>query len=217
MSDVKREPVPVSIDYGDQMRLFGELELMLTTVANDFLTIEKEEGRMSIESIQKVTKLWHNQNRPQVLEFRFDLAHQLLLVQANKSNFRFHGGGGGDPASAPTAQHDGMRVNVLLNGWRSVVRELGIRTFCTPDPDVRKLLHDSWRILEMLGAPKECFLLLQRLQTSTLAKMAQASKQREERKKMVFGVTKPYVPAQAAGGSFHDGDDGDTGNGIFMG
>ena len=193
------------------MRLFGELELMLTTVANDFLTIEKEGGRMSVESIQKITKLWHNQNRPQVLDFHFDLAHQLLLVQSNKSTFHFHG----DAAGAST-QH-GMRVNVMINGWRSVVRELGIRTFCTPDPDVRKLLHDSWRILEVLGAPKECFLLLQRLQTGTLAKMAQASQQREERKNMVFGVTKPYVPARATDDSVFDGEGGDASNGVYVG
>ena len=180
----KAAELPVSIDYGDQMRLYGEIELMLSTAANGFLMEQKEEGRLSVSSVKKVTKSWFEDGRPQVLEFRFDLATQLKLVQLNVETFHFFGPDG----------HDGMRQAVLFNCWRSVARELSIRTFCAPDSAVKKMMSECYRILEMLGTKTEYFLLLQHLQVKTLEKMNAAEKARIERKNM-HGVTRQvHIP-----------------------
>ena len=170
------------------MRLFGELELMLTTVANAFLLSEKKAGRMSVGSIAKVTKHWHDHNRPQVIEFRFDFVTQLMLVQLNKDTFRFQG----------AHSEKSLHVCAMLNGWRSVARELGIRTFCTPDSDIRKMLHDSFRILEMLGAPPPFLHLWQRLQSRAFKAMIDMAAQRQRKKDIAYGVTKEYVPNETA-------------------
>ena len=156
---------------------------------------------MPVDTIQKVTRVWRNQNRPQVLEFRFDLATQFALVQANKGNFRFRG----DNAN------NGLSINAMLNSWRSVIRELNIRTFCTPDSDIRKLLHDSYRVLELLGGSLARFLLLQKLQLRAFKAMNKAAEELAEREALVFGVTK-QIPVDEGS----DGDDEST-HGIYCG
>ena len=191
---------PISVGFGDQMRLFGEIELMLTTVVNDFLIKEKEDGRMSIKSVEDVSRVWRQHNRPQVLEFRYDLGTQLQLVQANKQVFQFRGDGA----------RDGLGVSAMLNGWRSVVRELGIRTFCTPDSDVRKFINDGYRMLELLGAKIDHFMLLQQWHKRVLERMKQAEKAERERARAVFGVTRQVV------GDEYEGDE-DSNHGIWCG
>lgn len=161
------------------MRLYGEIELMLSTAANEFLMEQKEEDRLSVGSVKKVTKSWFEDGHPQVLEFRFDLATQLKLVQLNVETFHFYGPDG----------HEGMRQAVLFNCWRSVAKELSVHTFCAPDSAIKKMMAECYRILEMLGAKTEVFMLLQQLQVRTLEKMKLAEKARIDRKNM-HGVTR---------------------------
>ena len=64
-----------------------------------------------------------------------------------------------------------------------MAKEMGVRTFCAPDSQVRKHLHDAHKILEMLGAPLVTFLALQELQLKTLARITEGVKQLEERRR----------------------------------
>ena len=189
--------------YADQMRLYGELELLLQTVANTYLLEQKEAGLMGPSSVGKITKSWFNKNRPQVLEFRFDLATQLELVKLNSSSFTFHG----------TFANDALHQAAFFNSWKGVVRELGIRSFCNPDAAIKKMLHDSYKVLEMLGAKTPCFLLLQHMQVKVLRKIEEevVLKPRKERKAKQ-GVTKRVVIDESLGGKEMEDN-----SGIFCG
>ncbi|MCJ1324102.1 hypothetical protein MMC10_000764 [Thelotrema lepadinum] len=191
----------VSVPPSEQMRLYGELELLLQTVANNYLHTQKELGHLSPSSVAKVSKAWHNKNRPQVLEFRFDLGTQLDLVRLNSTTLTFYG-----PRSA-----DPLHKAALFNSWKGVARELGVRTFCNPDAAVKKMVHDSYKMLEMLGAKTPVFLMLQGLQQRVLRRIEEevVLKPRRERKVRV-GVTR-QVDIPTAGGI--GGSGGSGGNG----
>ena len=64
-----------------------------------------------------------------------------------------------------------------------MAKEMSVRTFCAPDSQVRKHMHDAHKILEMLGAPLVTFLAFQELQLKTLAKFNEAAKQMEEKRR----------------------------------
>ena len=156
---------------------------MLKTVVNDFLIRQMEAGRMSVSSIQKVTKDWANRGRPQILEFHFDLETQLELIKLNSGTFRFHGEDG----------PNGMKQAVMFNCFRGVVRELSIRSYCAPDSVVKKILVDSYRIIEMMGASYEIFMLLQHIQAKILGKIEAARLRRAKDQSVVYGVPRPFV------------------------
>ena len=203
-SNTRESNFPISVGFSEQMRILGELELMLTTTANTFLMREKDAGRLAIGTLRKINEYWRNQNRPQVIEFRYDLHTQYLVVEANKHAFRFAG---------PPASEQGFAVNVMLNSWRSVARTLGLRTFCLPDSDMRKLFIDSYRILELLGAQFEFSMLLNRLQKRAMDRMAEAGRERAAGKNVEFGVTR-----QVMNGMDLDEGEGDGSNhGIYCG
>lgn len=55
-----------------------------------------------------------------------------------------------------------------------MAKEMSIRTFCYPDSVIRKHMHDTHKILEMLGGPLVTFLAFQELQMGALAAMKKA-------------------------------------------
>ena len=114
---------------------------MICATANQYLNTQAEEGRMSVESLQKVTVFWASKNRPQVIEFMFDQATQRDLVLYNLRTFRFYG---------PNASNL-MAMNAIMQAWKTLAREMSVRSFCTPDSVVQKHMQDTYRVLEMLG------------------------------------------------------------------
>ena len=180
---------------------------MLTTVINDFLVEEMHAGLMDINNLTRITKQWAQKGRPQVLDFHFDLATQAELLKVHADVFRFHGEGG----------NDGMRQAVMFNCLRGLVRELSIRTFCAPDSVIKKIMHDSWRVIEMMGAKIDVFMLLQRLQGVTLQKMKEAAKKRVEAENAVFGIPRPFVPPSMANAEDMENAEDDPNDGIYRG
>jgi hypothetical protein len=166
--------VPISIDPPTQARLYSELELMICISANKFLLQQYHEGRMSPESITKVTNFWTSKNRPQVAQFQFDQLTQRDLIIYNIRTFKFYG--------------ESARNNVVLNAtlydWKTVAKEMSVRTFCLPDSVVRKHLHDAYKILEMLGSPPVTIMAFQELQVNMLELMRS-----EDRKKLTKSVS----------------------------
>ncbi len=128
---------------------------------------------MSAESVAKVVSQWTHKNRPQVLEFQFDQATQRDLVLYNINTFKFFG----------EAQSNPMVLNATMYAWKVMAKEMSVRTFCTPDSVIRKHLHDTHKVLEMLGAGLPTFLALQELQVAALKEMAEKQKQRVERQR----------------------------------
>jgi hypothetical protein len=163
----------VSLDPPYQAKVYSEMELMICVTANNYLVREHRNGRVSAESVARISSFWSSKNRPQVIEFQFDQATQRDLILYNLTTLRFHG----ESAESP------LVLNATMYSWKTMAKEMGVRTFCAPDSQVRKHLHDAHKILEMLGAPLVTFLALQELQLKTLARITEGVKKLEERRK----------------------------------
>ncbi|KMU81811.1 hypothetical protein CISG_02827 [Coccidioides immitis RMSCC 3703] len=134
---------PISLDPPTQAKLYSEMELMICVTANKFLMDQYREGRMSAESVTKIINFWTSKNRPQVVQFQFDQATQRDLILYNIKNFAFHG----------ECAANSVLLNATLYNWKIITKEMNVRTFCYPDSVIRKHMHDTHKILEMLGAP----------------------------------------------------------------
>ncbi|KAH0542001.1 hypothetical protein FGG08_003550 [Glutinoglossum americanum] len=178
---------PISLDPPAQAKLYCEVELMICVTANNYLLQQRKEGRMSVESLTKVVEAWKNKGRPQVVEFQFDQATQRDLVLYNLKTFRFYG----DRAE------NVITINSMMFGWKTIAKEMSVRTFCYPDSMIRKHLHDIYKILELLGAPLTTFLAFQELQVKTLNLMRDEQQKRLERSQMAFGQERVWHPPSA--------------------
>lgn len=157
---------------------------MVCATANQYLLTQSRAGRMSVESLTKITARWAAKNRPQVIEFQYDQLTQRDLVLANLDSFRFYG---------PNAENP-VKLNAMMLAWRSLAKDMAVRTFCTPDSVLRKQMHDVYRILEMLGAPLVTFLAFQEIQVSALGTMREMQRLRDENATMKFGVERKWEP-----------------------
>ncbi|KAI4214877.1 MAG: hypothetical protein LQ351_002590 [Letrouitia transgressa] len=175
---------PVSLDPPTQAKLYSDMELMICATANRFLMVQKCEGRISLESLTKIMQFWQSKNRPQVIEFMFDQATQRDLVLYNLKTVRFYG---------PSAEEP-VKMSIMMQAWRTLAKEMGVRTFCTPDSVIRKHMFDLYKILEMLGAPMVTFMAFQEIQVRTLAAMREAQKKRDEYQAIKFGVERKWEP-----------------------
>ncbi|KAL8725314.1 MAG: hypothetical protein Q9181_006459 [Wetmoreana brouardii] len=175
---------PVSLSPPEQARFYADAELMICATANKYLITQKEEGRMSYESIAKVTSSWAQKNRPQVIDFMFDQLTQRDLILYNIKTFRFYG---------PNAEN-GVNMNAMLNCWKTLAKEMSVRTFCTGDSTIRKQIQDIYKILEMLGAPMVTFMAFQQIQVKVLKTMREQQQKRDENEAMQFGVERKWEP-----------------------
>lgn len=172
---------PISLDPPTQAKLYSEMELMICVSANQFLMEQYREGHMSAESFTKITNFWVSKNRPQVIQFQFDQATQRDLILYNMRTFHFHG----------ECAVNSVVLNATLYNWKTMAKEMSVRTFCYPDSMIRKHMHDTHKILEMLGAPLVTFLAFQELQMNALSliKKAQEKLLHSER-----GMSNEYRP-----------------------
>ncbi|KAI4238254.1 MAG: hypothetical protein L6R40_005794 [Gallowayella cf. fulva] len=175
---------PVSLSPPEQARFYCDAELMICATANKYLVTQHEEGRMSYESIKKVTDLWAQKNRPQVIEFMFDQLTQRDLILYNLKTFRFYG---------PNAENL-VSMHGMMQAWKTLAREMSIRTFCTGDSMIRKQIQDIYKILEMLGAPMVTFMAFQQIQINILKTMREKQRLRDEHEATKFGVERKWEP-----------------------
>lgn len=156
-----KSTVAISLDPTTQAKLYSEIEVMICVSANQFLVQQHDEGRISKESIKKVNNFWGSKNRPKVVEFQFDQATQRQLILSNIRTMNFNG----ESSTNPVTLHSN------LQNWKAVVKEMSVRTFCSPDSVIRKHMHDIQKLLDMLGAPVATFLAFEELQMRTLLLM----------------------------------------------
>lgn len=147
----------ISISAPEQARTLMELELMISHTANKFLLNEFCQSRVSVDTIKKVVDSWRNKGRPAVVEFMYDQATQRELISANQHNFRFHGSKASDP----------VRIASMLYTWKQATCIMSVRTFCSPDTVLLKLLFDVEQVLDFLGAPEAIMLRLQQIRTES--------------------------------------------------
>jgi hypothetical protein len=145
---------------------------MICVTANKFLKAQQKAGLMSAESVAKIVSQWSHKNRPQVMEFQFDQATQRDLILYNINTFRFHG----------EARNNPLVLNSTMYAWKVMAKEMSVRTFCMPDSVIRKHLHDSHKVLEMMGAGLNTFLALQEVQVEALKEIAEEQKKKMERR-----------------------------------
>lgn len=146
----------ISLTPPEQAKVYMELELMLVLTANKFLMSQFSQGRIDVDSIKKTVDLWKSKGRPLVIEFMYDQGTQRELVVANQHNFRFHG---------PTAGSQ-VRISSMLYNWKQVASLMSIRTFCSADSVLMKLLFDIEQVLELLGAGEPLMLRLQQIRST---------------------------------------------------
>ena len=156
--------IRVSLSPPEQAKALSELELLMVFSANRFLRREYDAGRISPVSLAKLHEAWTGLHRPPVKQYLYDQLTQRELVMANLKTVKVHG----ECASNPLA------LNSAMYNWKTMAKEMSVRTFCMPDSVIQKWLHDAHRILELLGAPVRTFLTLQDMQVRTLSRMAKA-------------------------------------------
>lgn len=166
-----KSPIPISLNSLSQSKLYSELEFMICSSANNFLFRQYKVGRVSGDSIKRITNFWGSKNRPQVVQFQFDQDTQRRLIKANLRTLNFHGESAGNP----------VLLQANLRNWKAIVKEMSVRTFCLPDSVIRKHMHDIHKLLEMLGAPFPVSLAFQELQMRTLSLMQEELKKTHHR------------------------------------
>jgi len=149
-----------------------ELELMLVHTANSFLMSQFSQGRIAIDSIKKTVDGWKAKGRPSVIEFMYDQATQRDLIATNQHTFQFFG----------ERATDGTRVNSILFNWKQVAAHMAIRTFCSADSVILKLIFDIGQILRLLGAVEGILTRYQNIRISVHDKVQIARKKESETK-----------------------------------
>jgi hypothetical protein len=150
--------------------MYAEIEVMICTTANKFLVDQFHKGRLSEDSIKKITHFWTSKNRAPVTEFQFDQVTQRELVVHNFRTLEFHG----ECAYNPVA------LKSTLDSWKSVAKEMSVRTFCYPDSVIRKHMYDTHKILEMLGAGYKTLCPFEYIQMTILGKMTEHRRKHSE-------------------------------------
>lgn len=155
---------------------------MITASANRFLLQQTSIGRISPETVSKVTTAWKNKCRPQVIEFQFDQLTQRDLILYNLPTVRFGG------RRALNAKHcDGVML-----AWRRLGKEMACRTFCAPDSMLRKHLHDAAKLLELLGAPLTTLIAFDELAVRTVRAMDEEQGKRRAWAEAVMGKERVF-------------------------
>ncbi|KAK7747939.1 hypothetical protein SLS53_001191 [Cytospora paraplurivora] len=131
----------VSLDSREQSLLYCELEFLLTTALDDYITSQFNGGRLDADKYKKVADGWQQRGRPKVVGFRYDLETQLDLVLLHSHDFRFYGKRAGLIAA----------VNGVLDMMRVDARAMRIRTFCQPDTVIAKQLLDAQSLFNLIG------------------------------------------------------------------
>ncbi|OKL57647.1 hypothetical protein UA08_07151 [Talaromyces atroroseus] len=143
---VMKPSISINVDPEAQSEIYSKLELFLCTSANAYLLTQMHNNRFEgNDSVKRFVAFWNSKNRPLVPEFQFDMKTQRDIIKHNVNNFGFPGKFGLDP----------VLLKATLDGWGSVINQLNVRTYCWPDSAIRKLFHDVYPVLEMLGASKE--------------------------------------------------------------
>ncbi len=142
---------PISLKPNQQAELYFDIELLICDSANTFLMYQYQKGRLSVDSVKKLTDFWKSKGRPQVVEFYYDQSSQRDLIVANQRTFSFYGPNANNP----------LKVHSMLYAWKTDAREMAIRTFCYPDSMIRKHIQDTFMIMDFLGGHPVQYLALQ--------------------------------------------------------
>ncbi|KAK3955524.1 hypothetical protein QBC32DRAFT_378346 [Pseudoneurospora amorphoporcata] len=132
----------ISLTPREQSLLYCELEFLLSTLLNTYITTQLSLGLLDHTKLKRISDTWKSKGRPRVVSFRYDLETQLDLVRLHVNDFKFYG-----PAAANTTAILG-----IVDGAKTDTRAMRIRTFCQPDTVVAKQLVGARALCGLLGA-----------------------------------------------------------------
>ncbi|KAL1835621.1 hypothetical protein VTJ49DRAFT_6331 [Mycothermus thermophilus] len=147
----------ISLNPREQSLLYCELEFVIATALNDYLTAQFNAGRLQADRLSKIDEDWQRKGRARVVGFRYDMETQLDLVRAHVHDFKFHTHGGqvfAPPAGTSTAgPPTTATVLSTIDTAKAIARTLRVRTYCAPDMVIAKQLLDCQGLFNLLGCP----------------------------------------------------------------
>jgi hypothetical protein len=134
----------ITLDPREQSVLYCEMEFILSSAADAYITSQFHAGRLSADKYKKVANTWRQKGRPPIVGFRYDLETQLELIQLHLLQFKFYGERAGNTAA----------IGGVLDIAKADARALRIRTFCQPNPVIAKQLFNAQVLFDVLGSPE---------------------------------------------------------------
>lgn len=168
---------PISCDEKFQSNLYARLNLLMSTVANKFLMTEYDQSRLTASTAAKYIRHWINLGRPHFAEFQCSQPFQAFIIWECRHMLEFHG------------TYDTRIRSVVLDIWRKNATSMSVLTHCNGDSAIQKHLHDSWKVLEILGGTWADFDTLSELHTSFHTMVAEAKRRND-----MNGVTHVWNP-----------------------
>lgn len=161
--------------------LYARLDLLVCTVANKFLMAEYTANRMTMIMASRFIERWVALGRAQFTEFNCGQPFQALIIWECREILQFHG------------DYDARIRDGALDTWQKNANSMAVLTRCNGDSAIQKHLHDSWKILEMLGGTWYDFDSLSKLHISFHEKVALA-KERNDARGIPHDWNPPPVP-----------------------
>ncbi|KAI3398174.1 hypothetical protein diail_9796 [Diaporthe ilicicola] len=197
--DKRGSRLTVSLDPREQSLLYCELEFLLTTALDGYISSQFNAGRLEADKYKKIVDGWQQRGRPKVIGFRYDLETQLDLILLHSQDFRFYGKRAGLIAA----------VNGVLDMMRVDARAMRIRTFCQPDTVIAKQLLDAQSLFNLVGCCEQ-----QQIQLAEVIQFFKVILEREQNFRQhqnEGGTTEPARAEQVHRGEHHPHSSGGTG------
>ncbi|KFY75000.1 hypothetical protein V499_05019 [Pseudogymnoascus sp. VKM F-103] len=144
----------ISCDQEFQSSLYARLDLLICTVANKFLLFEHFENRITPATAARYIEKWVKLGRAQFTEFNCGQPFQALIIWECRESLQFYG------------DHEARVRNAALDTWLKNANSMSVLTRCNGDSAIQKHMHDSWKVLEILGGTWDDYDSLSRLHIS---------------------------------------------------
>ncbi|KFY85656.1 hypothetical protein V500_08223 [Pseudogymnoascus sp. VKM F-4518 (FW-2643)] len=158
----------ISCDQEFQSSLYARLDLLICTVANKFLLFEHFENRITPVTAAQYIEKWVKKGRAQFTEFNCGQPFQALIIWECRQSLQFY------------SDHEVRVRDAALDTWRINANSMSVLTRCNGDSAIQKHLHDSWKVLEILGGTWDDYDSLSRLHISFHEVVAGAKTRNDE-------------------------------------
>lgn len=142
--DLRERQLVISLDPREQSLLYCELEFLLCSALNSYITCQFNAGRLDTDKLKRISDGWHHRGRPKVVGFRYDLETQLDLVRMHVGDFRFY--------SRRATEAD---IYGIIDMMRVNARAMRIRTYCQPDTVISKQILDTQNLMNIIGCAED--------------------------------------------------------------
>jgi hypothetical protein len=142
--DLRERQLVISLDPREQSLLYCELEFLLCSALNSYITCQFDAGRLDTDKLKRISDGWQHRGRPKVVGFRYDLETQLDLVRIHVGDFRFY--------SRHATEAD---IYGIIDMMRVNARVIRIRTYCQPDTVISKQILDTQNLMNIIGCSED--------------------------------------------------------------